>query len=420
MILQMNRKRLLMFGLTAIVGLSFIHGSVTYAKESTMSQVEPVKITYTLPKPSGPYNIGTTELHLVDKDRNDFWTGIPNRELMISIWYPAKKNYRGKNAPYMHQGSAAVTDKNIAPSLGAEVGQIDWANFKTHAWLNAPTNKKLTSQPVILYSPGFGVPRAAGTTQVEELVSKGYVVVTIDHTHETDAVTFPDGRVELQQLPASSVQRTRDAMRVREQDIKFVLDQLTILKNGGNPDANNKKLPQGLNKMLDLSRIGMFGHSAGGINAADVMEEDKRIKAGINLDGVINSEITESIFSSSSNGLRRPFLMMGAGSAHTHIQEEGWKAFWEKSTGWKRDFTIFTGSHYSYTDHELVLPYLDQLIDIPDAVQSSMIGTSEYPERVAASIRTYITAFFDQHLLGKRQTVFDGSSPEHPDVQIVK
>jgi hypothetical protein len=415
-----NQKKLWTLGLIAVIGLTSIQGSLAYAKESTISEAEPTKITYSLPKPSGTYNIGTTELHLVDRDRNDFWTGKPNRELMISIWYPAKENYRGKKAPYMHQESAAITDKNIAPSLGADVGQIDWANFETHAWLDAPTDKKLTNRPVVLYSPGFGVPRTAGTSQVEELVSKGYVVITMDHTHETDAVTFPGGRVEVQQLPSSSVQRTRDAMRVREQDIKFVLDQLILLKKGENPDANSKKLPYGLNKMLDLSRIGMFGHSAGGINAADVMKDDKRIDVGINLDGVINADITESIFSPSSKGLQRPFLLMGSTSTHTHLTDNGWKAFWDNTTAWKRDLNIAQGGHYTFTDHELILPYLDKLIDVPDAVQAGMIGTVNNPERVAGSIRTYINAFFNQHLEKQPQTIFDENTPKHPDIELVK
>jgi hypothetical protein len=395
-----------------------LNGTVIDAKEKGTSRVNTSKITYTLPKPTGNYNIGTTELHLVDKTRKDFWTGKPNRELMISIWYPTKKEYTGKKAPYMHAKSAAITDQNIAASLGAQVGQIDWANFQTHAWLDAPIENKLEKRPVILYSPGFGVPRTAATTQVEELVSHGYIVITMDHTHETDAVQFPDGRVEVQQLPAQSVQRTKDAMQVREQDIKFVLDQLTILKNGGNPDAAKKKMPLGLNKILDLSHIGMFGHSAGGINAADVMENDKRIDAGINLDGAINVQITESIMSPSSKGLQRPFLLMGA--SNTHESDLGWKAFWEHTTEWKRDLNIPTGGHYSFTDHQLILPYLDNFINVPDAVQKGMIGASTNPERVANSVRTYITAFFNQHLLDQTQTIFNGNSPEHPDVRFVE
>jgi dienelactone hydrolase len=398
-------------------------GSFAQAQSEKVDPKSTAPIAYSLPKPKGSYNIGTTELHLVDQNRKDFWVKNKNRELMISIWYPAQKNYKGQRAPYMHPKAAAVTDRNIAPSLGVKPGQIAWANFKTNAWLLAPVAKQIGSRPVILYSPGFGVSRTAGTTQVEELVSHGYVVVTIDHTYETDAVEFPNGRVEVKHLPESSVQRTRDAMKVREQDIRFVLNQLSMLKNGGNPDAEHRKLPKGLGQMLNLSKIGMFGHSAGGINAADVMYKDKRIDAGVNFDGSINEQIKESIMAPSKKGLKQPFLLIGASTSdgpRTHLTELGWKSFWEHSTGWKRDLNIPTGSHYTFTDHEVILPYLDQKIDVPDATLMGLIGSSPNPERVASSIRTYITAFFDEQLLRKRQKLFDGSSKQHPDIQFVK
>jgi predicted dienelactone hydrolase len=415
------RTKLMLGMYVAIFSTMTLWGSIAQAQSEKVDQKSnnTTPIAYNLPKPKGPYNIGTTELHLVDPDRRDFWVKNKNREIMISIWYPAQKNYKGKRAPYMHPKAAAITDKNIAPSLGVKLGQIDWANFKTNAWLLAPIEKNMGNRPVILYSPGTGVPRTAATTQVEELVSHGYVVVTMDHTYETDAVEFPNDRVEVQHLPEPSVQRTRDALKVREQDIRFVLDQLHILKNGGNPDAEHRKLPNGLGQMLDLSKIGMFGHSAGGINTADVMYVDKRIDAGINLDGSVNEHIKESIMSPSNRGLKQPFMLMGAPDFDTHLTDLGWKSFWEHSTGWKRDLNISTGSHFTFTDHELILPYLDEKIDVPDKVLTNLIGTSANPERVASSIRTYITAFFDEHLLRKHQKLFDSSSKQHPDIQLV-
>lgn len=416
----------LMLGLSAaIISAMTLSGGVSQAQPEETGQESGslAPIVYHLPTPKGPYNIGTTELHLVDRSREDFWVKNTPRELMISIWYPAQKNYKGERAPYMHPKAAAVTDRNIAPSLGAEPGQIDLANFKTNSWLDAPIATRIGKRPVILYSPGFGVPRTSGTTQAEELASRGYVVVTMDHTYETDAVEFPDGRVLVQRLPESSVQRLRDAMKVREQDIRFVLDQLAVLQCGGNPDAADRKLPNGLGQMLDLDKIGMFGHSAGGINAADVMEDDGRIDAGINLDGAINEQITESMMSPGSAGLNKPFMLMGASTPEpprTHWTDLGWKSFWERSTGWKLDLNVPEGGHYTFTDHAFILPYIDEKIDVPDAVLTSLIGSSANPERAASSIRAYITAFFDEHLLGKHSKWLDGPSPKHPDIRFVK
>lgn len=48
-------------------------------------------------------------------------------------------------------------------------------------------------------------------------------------------------------------------------------------------------LPNGLSRVVDTGRVGMFGQSAGGITAAQDMYEDQRIKAGIDLDGTLDS-----------------------------------------------------------------------------------------------------------------------------------
>lgn len=80
-----------------------------------------------LPRPTGPYAIGTTEVRLKDA----------RRELLVTVWYPtraARRQFRAK-----------------------------------------PCGR----HPVLLYSPGPGVSRVFGTHQVEDLASLGYVVVTI-------------------------------------------------------------------------------------------------------------------------------------------------------------------------------------------------------------------------------------------------
>ncbi|HEY0695092.1 MAG TPA: hypothetical protein VGD71_39410 [Kribbella sp.] len=40
--------------------------------------------------PTGPFPVGTTELHLIDRDRDDSYVPGRSRELMISLWYPSR------------------------------------------------------------------------------------------------------------------------------------------------------------------------------------------------------------------------------------------------------------------------------------------------------------------------------------------
>ncbi|MFE2871685.1 alpha/beta hydrolase, partial [Embleya sp. NPDC059259] len=40
--------------------------------------------------PTGPHAIGTTTLYLVDRCRPDPWEPIPVREVMVTVFYPAR------------------------------------------------------------------------------------------------------------------------------------------------------------------------------------------------------------------------------------------------------------------------------------------------------------------------------------------
>jgi predicted dienelactone hydrolase len=67
-------------------------------------------------------------------------------------------------------------------------------------------------------------------------------------------------------------------------------------------------LSGGLRGALRLSRVGRFGHSLGGATAAQAMFEDRRIDAGINLDGTPSGPVVNA-------GLDRPFMLVDAAQA---------------------------------------------------------------------------------------------------------
>jgi predicted dienelactone hydrolase len=119
------------------------------------------------------------------------------------------------------------------------------------------------------------------------LVSRGYVVATIDHTYDASEVEFPDGRVEVPAVPPVTPDVAEKVVAVRVADTRLVLDSLITLNAGGNPDAEGRPLPAGLRGLIDPARVGMFGHSLGGAAAAQAMYEDRRIRAGVNLDGTM-------------------------------------------------------------------------------------------------------------------------------------
>ncbi|HET6859542.1 MAG TPA: lipase [Streptomyces sp.] len=393
-------------------------GAVTAVSAATPSaSLSPTAregLRFELPEPTGRHPVGTTELHLVDHDRRDPWVADKDRELMVSIWYPARSASGHPRQPYMPPGVARSVD--LSGSFGlARPGEVDWAAIRTGAARAAPADHR-SSQPVVLYSPGLRFSRTLGTSTATELASRGYVVVTMDHTYEPPAVEFPDGRVELQE-PISGAEGLKRIIDTRVRDTRFVLDQLAVLRGGENPDAEGRRLPKGLGKALDLDRIGMFGHSGGGATAAETMRTDRRVDAGINMDGTLQFNDDEFL-PVAREGLDRPFMLMGKPS-QTHLNKPSWQSLWDNSTGWKRDLSLERGSHFSYTDAQSFVPALDEHLDIPAATREQYIGAVD-PERSTAAQRAYISAFFDQHLRGRPQHLLDGPSPSHPDVSFVR
>ncbi|MFG3703553.1 alpha/beta hydrolase family protein [Micromonospora sp. NPDC047670] len=376
-----------------------------------------------LPAPTGPYPVAATELHLVDHDRPDPWVAAKPRELMVTVWYPARPAGTEPLAPYLPPLAAQRHGENLAGMLGLPAGQVDWAGLTTHARAGAPARARHGGYPVVVYSPGGERPRAEGTVLVEELASRGYVVVTVDHTYETPVVEFPGGRLETQHQPdLEPAELMRAQIRTRIQDTRFVLDQLAVLDRGGNPDAGRRRLPRGLGAALDLSRVGMFGHSAGGFTTAEAMLADRRLDAGADLDGSM-AYGRDDLGEVAKRGLDRPFLLMGAGliggRPYTHLDAPDWRSFWANSTGWKRDLYVPEGQHYTFTDHQVLLPQLDAAFPLPEGLVTGLIGTVD-PGRIVASQRAYLAAFFDQHLRHRPRALLNRPSPRHPDITFVR
>ncbi|MEU4829476.1 lipase [Streptosporangium sp. NPDC023615] len=369
-------------------------------------------LTLSLPAPTGRHPIGTVSLHLVDRSRPDSLVpSQPYRELMVSLWYPARRSGKHPLAPQMPPLAAADFDRDTAADLGIKPGEVNWAATRTHARAGAPVDRRAGGLPVVLFSPGYEAPRTLSTVLVEELASRGYLVVTVDHTHQLDQVEFPGGRVERSRLPPVRTEQEQAGlfgvlMPTRVADMRFVLDRLARLDRGQNPDAARVRLPAGLRGAPDLSRVGVFGHSMGGATAARLVHEDRRVDAGANLDGVLLGPVAGS-------GVSKPFLQV-AGETTTRRTEPTWKSFWERSTGWKREIRFAGARHFSFFDLQAMFPQLaGKLKDVPVA---ETIGTID-PARSVAAQRAHLTAFFDLHLRGRQTRLFDGPSRTYPEVR---
>lgn len=376
-----------------------------------------------LPRPTGPFAVGTVALHLVDRSRTEPW--VPgtsaHRELMVSLWYPARPGGAARAVPQMTAAAAAhfgSAEGAAAMNLRMAPGSVDWGATLTHAYRDAPVDRRAGRLPVVLYSPGLGDPRTWNTALVEDLASRGYAVVTVDHTHEATEVEFPDGRLATMRIfdgapptdPAAISALLEKVVAVRVADTRFVLDELARLNRtrfGGE---------------LDLRRVGVFGQSAGGFTAAQTMHDDRRFLAGINMDGEMDyvggrEPDGTHLSSVALDGLDRPLLLMGTGSEGSgdYRQQPSWAAFWANTRGWKADVTLTGSRHASYTDAEALLPRLARQGAVPDGGLAAAVGTVP-PGRALAANRAYVASFFDRWLRGRDDQLLDRPSERFPEM----
>jgi dienelactone hydrolase len=294
--------------------------------------------------------IGSVSLHLVDRAR---WDPLAptrmHRSLMVTLWYPARKSDAGA-APYLDGGAARVVDSELDVTAGTF--ESAHSHARNEAAVAAPGGR---GYPVVVFSPGFGSWRNSSTALTEELVSHGFVVVTVDHPFDGAAVEFPgDAIVKAKPLalPDTTKAFTYDAwyaivqplLAVRVADIRFVIDELAALDARRNPDAERYPLPPHLAGALDLHRIGMFGQSLGGATVAEVMRTDKRIHAGISLDGPIPG-------APGTARIEQPIMLIrSVDAAIERLTIASWRSTALDVCGWHASAALERSGHNDFTD----------------------------------------------------------------------
>ena len=350
-----------------------------------------------LPEPTGPCPVGTTSLSLKDVSRPDPWAAeVSARELMVSLWYPATPS-DGQRARYM---TPAESDLQLTSRGLTSVPRDALSTVRTNSVSDATPAGRQRALPAVVLSPGFTNSRSTLTALAEDLASHGYVVAGIDHTYESFATAFPDGRVttcRAREAPRRGRGFWEKVVAGRAADVSFVLGELT----GAHPPWPGAAL-------IDPSQIAMAGHSAGGAAAIAAMLADSRIRAGIDMDGATHAPIPD-------RGLSRPFMFLGKQSNYTPGSRgdipgkpgpaSTWEHDWKLLTGWKRWLLVAEAIHASFTDLALLA---DQIgIDT---------GTGLPGSRSLDITRAYVRAFFDQHLRSRPQALLDQPSPRYPEV----
>ncbi|WP_412079545.1 alpha/beta hydrolase family protein (plasmid) [Streptomyces xanthophaeus] len=371
------RRRLFLVGAAVATALAGTFSTTTAHADTR--PVQPPGTALVLPAPSGHHPVGRATVHLKDENRADPWVPSEKRELMVSLWYPAAKP-SDTPAPYM---TAEESEQYVASS-GLDLPADLFAKVRTHSTVDAKPAKVRGGLPLVILSPGFGMPRATLTGLAEEFAARGYAVAGIGHNYEADGISFPDGRTT--SCLACVDKDYPKVGAVRAEDISFVLDELT----GARP-AWKRGAP------IDPDRIAVVGHSAGGFSTVPAMLRDPRVKAAVNMDGNFRFP--------NDTPLDQPFLMLGQPSHKPGGIDPSWDETWTELTGWKRWLSVDDTGHLSFTDLA------------PLSKQRGMPLQRLDGDRADAITRSYVTAFVDTHLRGRNSPLLDGPTARFPEVR---
>jgi predicted dienelactone hydrolase len=189
----------------------------------------------------GEYKIGVRTMTLVNKGVIDVLntkegeSPLYDRDLKVEVWYPAELKESEIDLVNYEEvmGSGNDPKRPIIPFT-----------FQGRAARDAAAVKSDGAFPLVIVSHGYVGSRYIMSYLCENLASKGYVVVAIDHKEST----FIDGA------------GFHSTLLNRAQDVKFVLNEM---------DSFGKK-DNFLKGLIDASNTAIIGYSMGGYGVLNV------------------------------------------------------------------------------------------------------------------------------------------------------
>ena len=378
---------------------------------------------FEIPEPTGDYAVGKTTVFLTDENRVEAYAEAESdhRKLALKVWYPTAAPETGSDGVYWNNAflrSRAVTNGTPLPWFTfTHLGQVE-----THAREGAAiaTDKF----PVVIYSHGLGIGWSSGNTPLlEDLASRGYIVIAIGHSFIGSATIFPEdvayfdpatrtamnteppaevmavhGKVKeltdpkeqlaafmeaMSMMPVSIKGKVDAALETQVQDQLFVIDSLASLKS---EDIN-------VGAHVQENAVGVFGMSIGGSAALITCSRTDRCGAVVNLDGF---HPDQAVLKTTAPLLilRRPDNLMVIENA-------------EMAESDAYVVEIADTTHFNFFDFTIMSPLYERL---------GVLGSIDGREMVSV-MREFLGEFFDHYLRGEESGLLDGSeSPSSENV----
>ena len=190
----------------------------------------------------GKLKVGVKTIQVVNPNQIDILssdeekTVLYDRPLTLEIWYPASLGIEEKEEVIYDQVMGNFSDPN-RPLIPFK--------FKGRARRDAVSNSSEGPYPLIIVSHGYTGSRLMFTYLTENLASKGYVVVSIDHTDST----------------------FKDANNFNSTLLNRSLDDLFVLNEMARLSSDSSSFLKGL---VNTDKAGLIGYSMGGYGAVNI------------------------------------------------------------------------------------------------------------------------------------------------------
>ena len=389
-----------------------------------------------LPAPTGPLAVGRIAYHWTDSSRTEPYATANGtyREVIVHVWYPADVQPNAATLPYLQDFAAlekCAGEEEMKELLGAAYESVKSGALRTHASSNAKISTSSRKYPLLVFSPGFGEQSLTYSAMLEDLASHGYVVAAIDHPYDATCIVFPDGRsIAFAQDKWDAAIKSGGAIayfasriEIWAADTRFVLDQLIRYNN-----TRGLKAP--FASHLDLERIGVFGHSVGGMTAFRVGELDERFRAIVNQDSDYQGRPFMS--NSSAGNIKQPFLLFVSNhSFFKHVTPPTEKQLAAEKLTLAEFNKLMEGFDRNQEEALANMPggSYRVAVETPRFTHRSFIDVALFksgddPMALAQNlknvqlVRAYTRAFFDKYLKGTNKTLLDETPLRDSGVQI--
>jgi predicted dienelactone hydrolase len=370
-----------------------------------------------IPPPSGAYAIGTMRFEVTEPEWLDPSAPSPTaRKPGVQAWYPAERS-TSPTEPYL--------DDALRAALAAlmHVPKFLLPQNPSFSVPNAPAVPG--RYPVIIFNHGLGSFQKQSTSLLEELASHGYVVLSIGHPFESLIVQYADGTTVQHRAELPAWRETSAGLAQLEKNAGEVAPLLARARAATTTDALREamlavaahptyavlapmlatwrrdttvvldrlaQLPAPLRDLVDVGRVGVFGHSLGGMVSGQLAMTDRRVRAGLSYDGA------QLPCGDEPYRLLAPFCFVTADATRlgkvTAIAEGMNDALALSGPAGSCAATVIGAGHLNFTD-------MNNL-----AMARRALGKIDRVE-MARALRALTVGFFDHHLRGKPLTGFD-------------